>query len=323
MPELPEVETLRRELISAVKGKTIKSVEVKVPKMVRPLSVPEFQQQIKNKKILGIDRRAKVLIIELLPSRRRAFRLASERERSATRYLLIHLKLTGQLIFNPKPKGQRPKVIVGGHPNPIIENKDKSSLMKRGSFYNLSIPNKFTHIIFTFTDGSKLFFNDLRKFGWMKLVDKQQADKLTSEFGVEALAKEFTLEKFTAILKKYPNRKIKQILMDQGLIAGLGNIYADESCFCAKIKPIRIVKTLTEIEIKNLYHCIPKILEFAIAKKGTSADMYVQLNGLPGGMEPYLKVYGREGEKCKRCSGEIKKIKLGGRGTHFCSKCQK
>ena len=111
--------------------------------------------------------------------------------------------------------------------------------------------------------------------------------------------------------------------MDQTLIAGIGNIYADESCFCAKILPMRIVKKIKPEEAKKLYQCIVKILKFAISKKGTSANTYIQLDGKPGGMEPYLKVYGRKGEKCKRCGGIIEKIRLNGRGTHFCKQCQK
>ncbi|MFA6254710.1 MAG: DNA-formamidopyrimidine glycosylase [Patescibacteria group bacterium] len=293
MPELPEVETLRRELASVVRGKTIKSASVDWPKMVKPLTPKQFSQQLKGRKIIDVKRRAKILIIEL----------------SSDNFLLIHLKLTGQLIFrNKKSDIRNQKLIVGGHP-------------QKGGVVGL--PNKFTHIIFDFTDGSKLYFNDLRKFGWIRLVNKQQVDKLISEFGVEPFDKEYTLVNFQTILKRYPNRKIKQILMDQTLLAGVGNIYADESCFCAKILPTRVVKTLKPEEIKRLFNCIPKILKFAIAKKGTSADDYVQLDGSQGGMLPYLKVYGRKGEKCARCSGVVQKIKLNGRGTHFCKKCQK
>lgn len=293
MPELPEVETLRRELVAATKGKTIKSAAVDWSKMVKPLTPAQFSQQLKNQKITDVKRRAKVLIVEL----------------SSGDFLLIHLKLTGQLIYSPKKlPATSYKLIVGGHP-------------QKGGLENL--PNKFTHIIFEFADGSKLYFNDLRKFGWMRLVSKQQADKLASEFGVEPFDKEYTLENFKAILKRYPNRKIKQILMDQSLLAGVGNIYADESCFCAKIMPTRVVKTLKPEEIAKLFKCIPKILELAISEKGTSADSYVQLDGRPGGMVPYLKVYGRVGEKCQGCSGVVSKIKLNGRGTHFCKKCQR
>ncbi len=113
--------------------------------------------------------------------------------------------------------------------------------------------------------------------------------------------------------------------MDQTLIAGLGNIYTDEVCFCAKVLPTRIANTLKEKEMKKIHKCIPQILKFAISKKGTSANNYVRTDGTRGGMVPYLKVYGREGEKCRRkgCKGIIKKIKVNARGTHFCSVCQK
>jgi formamidopyrimidine-DNA glycosylase len=293
MPELPEVETLRRELEKAVKGKTIKSAQVKWPKMVLPGTPAEFQKKTKNKKITDISRRAKVLIIAL----------------NDGNFLIIHLKLTGQLIFrNKKSEIRNQKIAIG------------CGYQKGGV---VGLPNKYTHVIFEFTDGSHLYFNDLRKFGWVRLVSKLEVDKLLREFGVEPLTKDFTLAKFKIILKRYPNRKIKQILMDPSLISGIGNIYADESCFCAKILPMRPAKSLKPLEIKKLFLCIPKILKFAIAKKGTSADDYVQLDGRPGGMVPYLKVYGRKGEKCKGCRGVVEKIKLNGRGTHFCRVCQK
>ncbi len=293
MPELPEVETLRRELVSVIKGKIFVKAQIKVAKLIKPFSPANFQHKLKNKKILGIDRRAKVLIFEL----------------SGGLFLLIHLKMSGQLIFAFKnPKAISHKLIVGGHPQP-------------GGLDDL--PNKFTHIIFYFSDGSKLYFNDLRKFGWAKLLDKAGLKELTDEFGVEPLDKKFTLKKFQEIIKKYPNRKIKQILMDQKLIAGIGNIYADESCFCSKILPIRTAEKINKAEIEKLFLCIKKILKLAILKKGTSANTYIQLDGSKGGMQPYLNVYGRKGEKCKRCDGIISKIKLNSRGTHFCAKCQK
>lgn len=268
MPELPEVETLKRGLEDRIKDKIIKNIEVDTAKLTNvPLKV--LNQKVKNQKIKSVSRRAKVLILAL----------------SNDYNLLIHLKLTGQLV-------------LGG------------------------LPNKFTHIIFNFTDGRRLFFNDMRKFGWLKLLNQEQLKKELADYGVEPLSKEFTLKKFKEILNKRKKAKIKQILLDQKLIAGIGNIYTDESCFYAKIRPMRIVKTLKPEEIKRLYEGIKKILKFAIDKKGTSADTYIQLDGSPGQMLKYLKVYGRKGEKCKRCPGIVKKIKLNGRGTHFCEKCQ-
>lgn len=269
MPELPEVETLKRELAIIV-GKKFKSATV-------------FSRGLKNRKILDIERRAKILILHL----------------SGDRRLLIHLKMTGQLIFVPK----RGKMIIGGHPQ---EN-----------------PFKYTRAVFEFTDKSKLYFNDLRKFGWLKLLKPNEADELLNRHGVEPLGEQFSFPRFQTILKKYPNRKIKQLLLDQTLIVGLGNIYVDESCFRAKVRPTRPVKSLKVLEQKSLHRAIIEVLKLSISKKGTSAKNYVRADGTPGGFVPHLNVYGRKGEKCKRCkTGVIKKIKLNGRGTHFCENCQ-
>jgi len=276
MPELPEVETLKRELGRAVIGREIKEVEIHWPKLVAPLSVAEFQKRLRGRRITAVERRAKVLIITL----------------TGDLYLLIHLKLTGQLIFIPR----------GGKEN---------------------LPNQFTRAIFRFSDGSRLFFNDLRKFGWCRLVDSEQLKNLLKNIGPEPLQKDFNFTFFDQLLDRYPRRKIKQLLMDQVLIAGLGNIYSAEACFAAKILPTRTAKSLGLVARRNLYQKILKVLKLAIKKKGTSADTYVQLDGTPGGFVPYLRVYGRGGEKCKVCGALIKKIKLNGRGTHFCPSCQK
>lgn len=286
MPELPEVETLKRELIHKIKGKKIKEIKVSVSKMTN-VGSKALNQKIKSVAIKDIKRRAKVLILKL----------------SNGYNLLIHLKLTGQLVFRTK-QGQ---ALAGGHP-----------IKKIGP-----LPNKFTRLVFTFTDKSQLFFNDIRKFGWLRLFNDYDLDKELAGYGLEPLDSDFTLKSFQAILEKRPKAKIKQVLLDQKLIAGIGNIYADESCFYAKIMPTRIVKTLKDKEIKDLYQGIKKILKLAISKKGTSADTYIQLDGTPGNMEKYLKVYGRKGQMCYRCKGLIKRIKVNGRGTHFCEKCQK
>lgn len=288
MPELPEVETLKRQLQKVVKGKVVKSSECNWSKMVKPYSVLEFQKLIKNKKIKSISRLSKVLVLDL----------------EGPLSLAIHLKLTGQLIFRP----QKGKAVFGGHP-------------QKGGLEDL--PNKFTHLILNFSDGSILYFNDLRKFGWARLIDDQGVAQIVMEHGPEPLSKEFNLNYFQSIVKKYPNRFIKLILLDQKLIGGIGNIYCDESCFCAGILPMRLAASLEPIEIKKLYECINKIIDLAISKKGTSADTYVTLTGKPGGMVPFLKVYGRKGKKCRRCGEEIRRIKLNGRGTHYCSECQK
>ncbi len=273
MPELPEVETLKREL-SIIVDKKFKLASI-------------FASQLKNKKIISVERRAKILIITL----------------SGEQKLLIHLKMTGQLIYQPKVG----KLVIGGHPDPSADGN----------------PFKYTRAEFIFTDQSKLYFNDLRKFGWLKLLNKTESEKILNKHGVEPLSKLFTFQNFQNLLQKYPNRKLKQFLLDQSLIAGLGNIYVDEACFLAKILPTRTVKSLTKLEQKNLHTSIIKILKLSIAKKGTSAKNYIRSDGTKGGFVPYLKVYGRKNEKCKRCkTGVIQKIKFAGRGTHFCENCQ-
>lgn len=290
MPELPEVETLKRELTLVI-GKEIKQVKIFWPKTVAPLSTQKFVNQLTNQNILNVERRAKILILSL----------------SSSDKLLIHLKMTGQLIYVP----ERGLMVVGGHP-------------QIGGVDNL--PNKYTRAEFIFTDLSKLYFNDLRKFGWMKLLTQSEANQILGKSGIEPLSKNFTLKFFQNLLERYPNRKVKQFLLDQTLIAGLGNIYVDEACFSAKILPTRLVKSLTKLEQRNLHANIIKILRLSIQKKGTSAKNYIRLDGQRGGFVPHLNVYGRKGEECKRCQSKnilIKKIKFAGRGTHFCDNCQK
>lgn len=288
MPELPEVETLRKDLTKAVVGKTVARVVVKWPKMVSPLSPVTFAKKLKDKKIKSISRRGKMLVFLL----------------DDKNYLLVHLKMTGQLIFQPK----RGDAVFGGHPQ------------KGGT---VGLPNKYTHIIIEFKDGTTLFFNDLRKFGWMRYATPIELAEAEQRFGVEPLKKHFTLEYFEELIKRYPNRVVKQLLLDQKLIAGIGNIYADESCFCAKVLPTRQVSTLTKKEKKDLHACIPQVLKLSISKKGTSFSDYVQLDGKEGGMVKWLNVYNKKNQRCKRCTGIVQKIKLNGRGTHFCAKCQK
>lgn len=282
MPELPEVETLKRELAKVLIGKKIKTVTVSWPKTISPLTPRKFSERLTGVKIENVERRAKVLICRL----------------SNGDFLLTHLKMTGQLIFKPKSG----KMIIGGHPED---------------------PTKYTRLIFDFTDHSQLYFNDLRKFGWMKLVDSSQAEKILGVHGVEPLSREFTLQKFIEILNRYPDRKIKQLLLDQTLIAGLGNIYVDEACFLARVLPTRQVKTLKPKEKSDLHRAIISVLKLSIAKKGTSARNYRRADGSQGGFVPYLQVYGRAKLPCKRCGAPITKIKLNGRGTHYCPNCQR
>ncbi len=282
MPELPEVETLRRDLARVVIGKIISHAEFLWVKSLHFSLPKKFNAQIKNQKIISVERRAKILNFELLNN----FKIA------------VHLKMTGQLIYKPT-KG---KLVIGGHPGD---------------------PTKHTRVIFHFTDGSKLYFNDLRKFGWIKLIPNGDWPKFTAHLGPEPLEKNFTLKYFESILTKHPKKKIKQFLLDQTLISGIGNIYADESLFASKVLPSRTVNKLNESEINLLYQNIKKILKLAITKGGTSIRDYRRAGGEEGGFAKFLKVYDRAGDKCLTCAKMIQKVKQNGRGTHFCPTCQK
>jgi len=286
MPELPEVETIKRELDKILCGKIISGVEILWPKTVSPTTVINFTKIITGKKIINLERRAKMLLIHL------------DNKIS----LIIHLKMTGQLIFVPKSG----EIISGGHPTNDIQT-----------------PGRHTRLIFHFKDKSNLYFNDLRKFGWVKILDEKLKKYIDIEIGIEPLSKNFTLNIFKKILEKYPNKTVKQILLDQHLIVGIGNIYADESAFLSRILPMQKVNTLSEKEMTNLHKNIITVLKLSILKKGTSSKNYLRSNGQKGGFVPYLMVYGRKGETCKRCGTKIVKTKHAGRGTHYCPKCQK
>lgn len=304
MPELPEVQTIVSELDKKIKGKAIKDAKVFKFKSVRPMN-KKFVQLVKGRKVLGVVRHAKMIIIEL----------------SGKKYLLIHLKMTGQLVFQSKT-GQG---VSGGHPIPLPAKIKAIAAypLSGGNVKNYGLPSKFTRVMFDLSGGSKLYFNDIRRFGWIKFVDEKLYREETAKYGLEPLSDDFTLENFTRAIKRYPNRKVKQVLMDQTLIAGIGNIYADEADFAAGIMPTRPAGKLTAQEISALYKAIPRILKLAVKMKGTSADTYVTTSGEEGQMMKYLKVYGRPGEKCRGCSGTIHKMKIGGRGTHYCPSCQK
>jgi formamidopyrimidine-DNA glycosylase len=268
MPDLPEVETIRRQLNDAVVGKTIGRVEILEPKIFIG-----DQKSITGQKIAGIGRVAKVLRIFL--------------ENGSA--ILAHFKLNGQFLLDT--------------------GKEK-------------FDTRFTRAILHFDDGSSLLFNDPRKFAWMKVMKNFKEEKTGA---IEPFKDNFNLENFSSIISK-TRKPIKILLMDQEKIGGIGNIYANESLFAAGIDPFRPANSLESEEIKKLYRAIPKILQKAIDCKGSSGkdEWYRQLNGRTGGYQEHFLVYQRDGQKCpKKCGGEIKRAKQGGRSTFYCSKCQK
>lgn len=284
MPELPEVETIRRALAKKLVGQTIKDIEVRAAKLFLG-----DRDKIIGQKITAVGRRAKILIFTL------------ERD-----YLAIHLKMTGQLIFVPKNK--KAGALVGGHP-------DKA--------YIETPPHRHTHLIFTFPSGT-LYFNDLRKFGWVKVLNDEVAlKKEIGHLGPEYDWPEFSLDYFQQLLAKKAKLRLKPVLMDQTNLAGIGNIYADESLFCAKIRPDRLAGSLSEPEIKQLHRCIAQVFVLAIKRGGTSSRDYRQIDGSKGTYLEIAKVYHRQNLPCRLCHTPIKQVKLAGRSTHFCPHCQK
>lgn len=288
MPELPEVETIKRGLAHRIINKKIATVwiEPSFYKRVSP-SPAKFIQILNGCQFKSVKRRAKLLIFKV----------------NNNVFMLNHLKMTGQLIYIA-PTGQ---AVSGGHAH-------------SGKLF----PNKFNRAIFSFNDGSKLYFNDLRKFGYLKIVNGVELKQELSKYGIEPMDAKFNFQRFNELLKRKLNQKIKVFLLDQSLIAGLGNIYADESCFAAKIKPMRMIKTLNLKERMELFWQIKKTLKKAIKFKGTSVNTYVNSEGTKGGFINFLKVYGRAPAKCLRCKkANIVKIKVGERGTSYCPNCQK
>ncbi len=283
MPELPEVQTVVNGLANKIIGKVFFNTRVLVPRMVST----NLKKSLINKKVLGVVRRAKMIVMEL----------------NHNYYLVIHLKMTGQLIYID----QHGKAVGGGHP----------------INYEVTKPNKFTRIILYFKNSSFLLYNDVRKFGWLKLLKREEYLKLSAKHGLEPLSKEFTLNKFKEILESRPKSKIKQLLLDQGKIVGLGNIYVDECLFKAKIKPMRAVLSLKGKELSRLYLAIKLTLNEAIKCGGTSVSTFINSSGEKGKYVEKLKVYGRGNLSCYSCKNKLKKIKIAGRGTVYCSKCQK
>lgn len=266
MPELPEVETIKKELEHALVGKKIIDVIVNNPKVIREPKKDDFVEGLKNVIIKNILRKGKLLIFEL----------------SSGKFLTIHLKMTGQLVYPGNAKKSR--------------------------------------ISFKLSDGKLLDFNDQRLFAELRLVDDWHNLKFIQSLGPEPF--DIKVEKFKAMLGA-KKTKIKPLLMDQAFLCGIGNLYAAEALFRAKIHPERSAASLSDRQKEVLFKEIKDTLREAIKHKGSSVDQYVQLSGNPGDYAKYHKVYDRQGKPCLICKTPIKRTSLGGRGTYFCPKCQK
>jgi len=289
MPELPEVETIVRDLQKEVLGRAFIDVWTDFKKIIKlPKSFEQFKKEIKGKKIQKIWRRGKNILINL----------------SKNNTLLIHQKLTGHLLLGKwqQKEGKWEATI----PGPLKEDP----------------MNKFLHLIFWLDNNQMLALSDLRKFAKVELLNKDTLEKELSSFGPEPLDKDFTFEKFKEVLDKKRKGKIKQVLMDQEVIAGIGNIYSDEILWKAKIHPFKEIKQLSDEEIKRIYNAMREILPKAIKLGGESISDFRRISGQRGYFDKERKVYRREGEKCSRCGTIIKRVKLASRSAHFCPHCQ-
>lgn len=301
MPELPEVETVRRGLAEFLPGKVVKAVEHNWAK-----SFPNAPEDVGNfligAKIIEVKRRAKVLLIEL----------------DSNYSLVIHLKMTGQLVFIGKTNktkqetgNKKQEVRFGaGHPNDSLVG---------------NLPDRSTRVTFEFTDGSQLFFNDQRKFGWVRLIPTAEVPNIDfmKRLGPEPLSADFTQTEFRERFVRRANTNIKAALLDQSVVAGVGNIYADESLWGAKIHPNSRVNKLRDSKMNLLFEELRKVMELAIEKGGSSDRNYVDAEGKRGSYLSFANVFRREGKPCPRCSTLIIKTRVAGRGTHVCHRCQK
>ncbi len=288
MPELPEVETVVSDLNKKIKGDTIVSFWSEWGKAIKNKDLEKFKKEIKNRKIIGARRIGKNIFIDL----------------SGNKTLYIHLKMTGHLLIKSNIKNKKSK--------------------KEKDFFDDRVNQYIRHRWFL-KSGKVMEFSDLRKFGKIVLDSTEKINNLKEikALGIDAVSKDFTLKKFQEILSKKPSAKIGALLMDQNIIAGIGNIYRSEILFESAILPERKIAGLKVEEIKLIYKNIKKILEKAIKFRGTSDSDYRDTSGAPGGFQKVLKVYNREKQKCKRCEGIIIRKTLGQRSVFICRKCQK
>lgn len=288
MPELPEVETIVRGLKPQLESAIISRVEVREDQTIQ-FDKALITEVVAEQQISSIWRRAKVMIWDL----------------GSGYSLLFHLKMTGQIIYRGAEN------FAGGHP---------TKSMLAGS----SLPDTSTRVIFYFDDGAKVFFNDQRKFGWIKLLPTKEvhSDSFLKTIGPE----HDDTASFTPMYlwNKTRNRitPIKAILLDQSIVAGIGNIYADEALHLAKIHPARKASSLSKAEVAALFNAIIAVLKLGIEHGGTSFSNYVNADGEVGSYIKHARVFRRDGQECPVCGAIIVKTKVAGRGTHYCPTCQ-
>ena len=272
MPELPEVETVRRGLEKLILGKKILNIDIRYPKMIKT-DLHEFQKEMPGQIIQSMGRRGKYLLFYL-----------------SDKVLISHLRMEGKYFYYPDQVPER----------------------------------KHAHVLIHFEDGGTLVYEDVRKFGTMELLAPEllEAYFISKKLGPEPTEQDFDLGRFKLALKK-SKKLIKSHLLDQTLVAGLGNIYVDEVLWRAKVHPSRTSNSLSSQEARKVHDETIKVLGQAVEKGGSTIRTYTNAFGEDGTMQEFHQVYDKTGQACSRCGSIIEKIQLGGRGTHFCPKCQR
>lgn len=307
MPELPEVQTVVTELNKKLRGLKIKRVAVHAAKLVSvgpntvsnirdvpQKTVNQFVKFLTGRKIVSVSRRGKMLIFDL----------------DGPLCMLVHLKMTGQFIFEDKALAKK--------------TGSKYRLLNKATAPLVKLPSKHTHVVFYFMDGSTLYFNDIRKFGYLRVVLDKDMEKVKEfrEYGPEPLEKSFTFEVLRDAVANRKKIPIKLALMDTKVVVGIGNIYSDEILYHARVKPDRKVESLTTRELRAIFDQIKPVLKTGVKYKGSSVGDFVRTDGKWGSMGKHHYVYGRKGQPCLGCATIISSIKLGGRTASFCPKEQ-
>lgn len=291
MPELPEVETIRTQLADRLIGRTVVGVTVRMPKIFSG-----NKDDLVGQKIVEVVRRAKIIVVKL----------------SNDKIMVVHLKMTGQLIYGEAKNGEF--------------KADTISFHQGIPYAGFSLPGKTTHVVFDLDNGDKLFFNDMRQFGWVKIITPSELVTIEGKHGPEPFETAFTVRYLQQMCEK-SGKPIKVLLVDQEKIAGIGNIYANEALWCAKISPTKKAKEVATQEpekIAKLRDCIIEVLKEGLKYGGSSAadEAFVNALGEKGTMQEHFNVYQKNKKPCPRCGEIILMTRVGGRGTFYCPKCQ-
>lgn len=295
MPELPEVETIRRSLAPRVVGRKIVRAEVRLNKQIRGMTAKRFEEGIQGRKIVGLGRRAKFLLFEL--------------DKGLT--LVGHLGMSGQISYWDHKKSDDAGFVV----SPL------TGLQRSPSQHAV---DKHTHVLLHLDGGDRIQYRDIRQFGYLKLLETDKVPLLPSlqRLGIEPLGAGYTWAAFSQALGKHRGM-LKALLLNQSAVVGLGNIYADEACFRSGLHPKQRVEKLKEPQRRALYEAIPAVLNQALANKGTTLMDYRSGDGTHGLNQDMLQAYGRAGEPCFKCGDELSKTQVSQRTTVFCRSCQK